>query len=200
MKVIGLTGPSGAGKGIVAAYLLDSGYPHINCDKIYHSLLESHSESTLSLVARFGEGILDKNGAIDRKKLADLVFTGHGHKKRLDDLNSITHGFVLKECRNLIQKYREEGKKAVVVDAPTLIESGFDAECDLVLVVNAPYETRLKRIIERDRITPKKAAERLSAQKDDLFYTERADFLIENSSTLDDIRTQIEKFIREKLN
>lgn len=199
MKIIGLTGPSGAGKGTAADLLAAYGVPHIDCDSIYHSLLTSGSDCTKALTAEFGMQILSCDGSVDRKKLSSLVFSGEGHEERLDRLNKITHNYVLQECRRLIEIHKQDGKRAVTVDAPTLFESGFDKECDIILVVSAPYSSRLDRITRRDGINQEKAIERLSAQKDDEFYISRADFVIENSSDLEKLKSQLEKFIREKL-
>lgn len=199
MTVIGLTGQSGAGKGTVASILKDLGIPHIDCDKIYHSLLDADSECTKALCKAFGKGILHENGSVDRKKLGAVVFTGEGHEKRLAVLNSITHEFVLQECRKLLKKHDSEGFKFAIVDAPTLFESGFHKECNIILAVVAPKKTRLERIILRDNISEEKAKERFAAQKEESFFRENADYIIENSSSKDELVSKVEKFVREKL-
>ncbi len=200
MRVIGLTGPSGAGKGSAAALLSSYDIPHINCDEIYHSLLFAGSDCTNELAERFGKDIIDSDGAVDRKKLSAVVFSKDGREKALGDLNRITHKYVLSECRRLIEKYNAMGKKAVCIDAPTLIESGFHKECNIILVINAERAARLRRIIMRDGISLEKAMDRLNSQPPDSFYTEKADFVINNSGDLNDLKKQIEDFIWEKLN
>lgn len=197
MKVIGLTGQSGAGKGCVADVLSEHGIPHIDCDAVYHDILVPPSECLDALVSEFGKKILAPDGELDRKALGKLVFTGSWHKKRLQKLNTITHGFVLERCREIIKGYENDGIKAVTVDAPTLFESGFDRECDIILVVTAPKEARAERITERDGITTDAALERISAQNDEKFYTEKADFVICNDSDLCALRKKTEDFISE---
>lgn len=194
MIIIGLTGPSGSGKSEIASLLKEKGFPHINCDEVYHSLLTPESECTGELAAFFSPEILFEDGSVDRKKLAESVFVGDGHEEKLITLGRITHKYVLGKCRDLIKEFERCGKTAVIVDAPTLIESGFDRECDAVLVVTAPKEMRLCRISERDGITREAALDRISAQKPDSFYTERADFVIENVSSRDELRERVDEF------
>ena len=189
MKIIGLTGPSGAGKGEVAAFLCEYGIPHINCDSIYHSLLTPNTDCTYEIIKEFGLCVAADDGSVDRKKLAAIV------KDWLNTLNRITHKYVLIECRKLIEKYQGEGKKAVTIDAPTLFESGFDKECDIILVVTAPEDVRLGRIEERDSLGREKAKQRINAQPNDEFYTKKADFVIVNDSDKDALKEKVERFI-----
>ena len=86
-----------------------------------------------------------------------------------------------------------------MVDAPTLCESGFDKECDVIISVVAPLDIRLGRITERDRITREKALERFSAQKSEDFFRENSDFIVENTSGTEALDTAIQKIIREIL-
>lgn len=199
MKIIGLTGQSGAGKGTAAKILEKNGIPHIDCDEIYHSMLTAGGECTSELAKHFGSEILAPDGSVDRKKLGSVVFSGEGHEKRLAELNEITHSIVLKKCRRLIEEYKGQGKFAVAVDAPTLFESGFDKECDIILSVLAHHELRLERIINRDGISREKALERFSAQKSEDFFRNNSDYVIENSDDEAELEVAIKKFIREKL-
>ncbi len=199
MKIIGLTGQSGAGKGTVAKILEKNGIPHIDCDAVYHSMLTPDGECTKELAKHFGENILSEDGSINRKRLADAVFFGEGHEKRLRELNEITHSLVLKKCREMIEEYKSQGKIAVAVDAPTLFESGFDRECDIIFSVIAPYEIRLERIMKRDEISLEKIHQRFSAQKSEDFFRENSDYIIENTAGEDELEKSIKKFIREKL-
>lgn len=199
MIVIGLTGQSGAGKGTVASILSEHGFPHIDCDKVYHSLLTAGTDCTVELSRVFGDSILTRDGSVDRKKLGAVVFTGEGHEKRLEALNRITHKYVLDECRKILDVYRNRQVKAAVVDAPTLFESGFDSECDIILAVTAPQETRLARITERDGISREKALARFNAQHSEEFFREHADYMINNSSDRASLCKEVQKFIREKL-
>ncbi len=199
MKIIGLTGQSGAGKGIVAKILAENGIPHIDCDAIYHSMLTRDGECTKKLKKRFGAEILSEDGSVDRKKLADTVFGGEDKEKNLADLNAITHSVVLKKCRELLASYKAQGKIAAAVDAPALFESGFHKECDIIISVIAPREMRLHRVMMRDGISSKRALARFSAQKSEEFFIENSDFIIENTAGEEELKNAVLKFIREKL-
>ena len=138
MLTIGLTGPSGAGKGTLASLFAVYGIPSIDTDAVYHALLVPPSDCLRELAERFGDGILSSDGTLDRKALAALVFAP-GHEADLADLNTITHRHVLSEVRRVLDMYREQGKPAVLVDAPQLFESGFDVECHHVLSENISF-------------------------------------------------------------
>ena len=197
MLVIGLTGPSGSGKSEVAKLLAEKGIPHIDCDSVYHSLISSESDCTQEIAEFFGTEVLNADGSVNRKKLSHIVFCGEDHEKKLVQLGRITHKYVLDECRNMINEFEHFGKTAVTVDAPTLIESGFDKECNVVLVVTASEEVRIERIIKRDGISKEAALERINAQKPITFYTEKADFVIENDLGRNEMKSHIEDFIRK---
>lgn len=179
MTVIGLTGPSGSGKGYVSLILARHGIPSIDTDGIYHGLISAPSPCVEELVARFGGDVCGEDGGICRATLSSIVFDP-AHPEALRDLNRITHRHVLAEVRRACARLREEGHPAVLVDAPQLFESGFDTECDLVLAVLAPREVRLGRILERDGLTAERAEARLNAQKPDSFFYENADLVLLN--------------------
>ncbi len=178
INIIGVTGPSGAGKSSLCDILKERNIPFINADELYHSLLVPESECTCALASAFGKEILDKNGAPDRRKLAPIVFSS---EEALAKLNSIALEFVIKEMRRIIDELDKKGEKNVVIDAPTLIESGFHKECNYVITVLASKETRIERIAKRDAISLEAAAQRISAQKPDHFYTKVSDFVLENN-------------------
>lgn len=180
MIVLGLTGPSGAGKGALAEAFAPYDVPQLDTDAIYHELLVPPSPCLDALVERFGEGILAQDGTLNRPVLAAIVFAPDAPKEHIASLNHITHRFILEETQKRIEKFRTAGKPAVLVDAPLLYESGFDAACDKIIAVIAPRAIRLARIMRRDSL-PREAAEaRLQAQKTDDFYTARADFVVVN--------------------
>ena len=179
MKVLGLTGPSGAGKGYVCALFADHGIPSIDCDAVYHALLVPPSACVEALAERFGKAILRADGSLDRKALGDRVFADPAE---LAALNAITHRFVLDRVREMLAELRagQTPPPAVLVDAPALYESGFDAECDFVVAVLADRKTRASRIMARDHLTAEAAERRLAAQHPDDFYTAPARFTLYN--------------------
>lgn len=184
MTVFGLTGPSGAGKGALAAAFAVYDVPHLDTDAIYHDLLIPPSACLDALVAEFGAGILAPDGTLDRRALAAIVFAPDAPDGTLETLNRITHAFILAETRRLIEAARGADKPAVLVDAPLLYESGFDAACDRVIAVLAPRRLRLNRILARDGISPIAAAARMDAQQSDDFYAVRADYVVFNGGNM----------------
>lgn len=190
MLTVGLTGPSGAGKGVVASLFARYGVPSIDTDAVYHDLLIPPSACLDELVARFGESVLTADGRLDRKALAAVVFAA-GHENDLLDLNRITHRHVLDEARRQLTAYKSQGKAAVLVDAPQLYESGFDAECDYVVAVLAPRDVRLSRIVARDGLDEARAAARLDAQKDDGFFRSHADAVLVNDGRAEALESEI---------
>ncbi len=195
MLTIGLTGPSGAGKGTLASLFAAYGIPSIDTDAIYHALLVPPSECLRELAERFGDGILFPDGTLDRKILAALVFAP-GREADLADLNTITHRHVLSEVRRLLAVYKEQGKAAVLVDAPQLFESGFDAECHYVLSVLAPRDIRLARIMTRDGLDEERASARLNAQKPDEFYRAHSNAVVYNHGEACAMETDVQRLLR----
>lgn len=196
MLNIGLTGPSGAGKGEIGSILASLGIPHMDTDRVYHDVITPPSPCLDELVAEFGRGILTPNGDLDRRALASVVFA-EGNEQKHDRLNSITHKYVLDRVRAYCAKFQNQGKAAVCVDAPLLFESGFDRECDKVITVLADRETRISRIISRDGISRERAIARINAQNDDGFYTSRADAVIYNNGDKYELEEQIKKILSD---
>lgn len=195
MIKIGLTGPSGAGKGLVSSCLSPYGIPSIDTDRVYHDLLVPPSPCLVELVGRFGNDILSPNGTLNRKALAGIVFA-EGHEQDHADLNRITHKYVLEATRRICRELAERGTPCVLIDAPLLFEAGFDAECDATLAVLASPDIRLCRIMARDHLTLAEAKARLMSQKPDDFYISRATYVIYNNGTPADIQKEVEALIK----
>ncbi|MBQ4066436.1 MAG: dephospho-CoA kinase [Clostridia bacterium] len=165
LLVIGLCGRSGSGKGYVSAVFEKHGIPAVDTDRVYRDILADKSSECLSeLIAEYGGGILDRDGRLERRSLAGIVF-GDKSGEKLKRLNDITHKYILEKTKDLIDKARESKKRAIIIDAPVLFESGFDKLCDLTVCVTAPDSICIKRICERDGRTESEAAKRLSSQK-----------------------------------
>lgn len=195
MKIIGITGPTGAGKSLLSSCLEAKGIPIIDADSVYHDMLLPPSECLNAIRRAFGNKIFSCDGKLDRAKLASIVFSS---KEKLDLLNRTVLGNVLCEIRLLISDYRRQGFDAVAVDAPTLIESGFHKECNIVISVLAPAELRMKRIIERDSLSPEKAALRVNAQKSDKFYTQNSHYVLINDGDTEKFKSDVSVLL-EKL-
>ena len=183
MKIIGLCGGSGSGKGAVCDLFLELGIPSIDTDALYHKMTSSDSPCLRALAREFGESIIDVHGKLDRAVLRGIVFSSDGENKR-KKLNEIAHKYILDRTREIIKEYECAGKRAVIVDAPLLFESGFNKECDFILCVTADEKIRVKRIVLRDGISEEDAYKRISSQitteellsKSDAFITNNGDY------------------------
>ena len=191
-KVIGLCGGSGSGKGAASAFFSKRGYLAIDTDMVYRELTEKRSACLDALVSEFGEKILNLEGGLDRKSLGAIVFSD---KEKLNRLNLITHKFILDEVRRRIEKARIGGFCGALVDAPLLYESGFDKECDAVVLMIADLEVRIARIIERDGISRDAAIMRINSQKKDDELLPIVDFVIENNGERERLDRQVSDII-----
>ncbi|SBW04288.1 Dephospho-CoA kinase [uncultured Eubacteriales bacterium] len=178
MKIIGITGPTGAGKTTALNVLAGLGGEIVDCDAVYHELLEYSEPMKRELTARFGRGILSGEGRLDRKLLGQVVFQD---QDALLALNAITHRYVGKEVRARIAVAEAEGRTAVAIDAIALIESGLGKLCHAVVGVLAPAEVRVKRIVAREGITEEYARLRVAAQKEDAYFRANCTHILENS-------------------
>ena len=178
MKIIGLTGGSGTGKGTVAARMREQGAGWVDADAVYRRLCAENREMLAALDAAFG-GVLDGTGAHDRPKLARLVFSD---PDRLRELNRITNPYIRAASRAAIQA--QAACPIVLYDAPTLFEAGADDLCERTVGVLADTETRVRRVMARDGISEQAARARILAQPDDGFYRARCDHILENNGDL----------------
>ena len=177
MKIIGITGPTGAGKTTALRALAQLGVWIIDADEVYHRLLEESVPLQMALTARFGE-LQDERGKIDRKKLGIVVF---GDPEALAALNAITHRFIGEEIDRQLSAARAEGRSAAAIDAIALIESGLGERCDTVVGVIAPAELRVRRIMDREGIPEVYARKRVAAQKGEDFFRANCGYLLENT-------------------
>ena len=177
MKIIGLTGLTGAGKSTVAQKLMAYGCYHIDADKVAREVINNNENVKNKLKEYFGDDVINEDGTTNRPLLASRAFA---NEESTNALNEITHPAVTEEIKSIIGDMEEVGYLGVIIDAIALFESGEDALCDFTVAVVAPKEIRLQRIMKRDNITEEKALERINAQKDESFFTSRADFVLWN--------------------
>ena len=177
MLIIGLTGKTGAGKTTVAAYLQQRGCYIIDGDVIARQITEKNSDILPLLREAFGDDILNENGELIRKRLAERAFSS---KENTALLNSITHPEIKRRCEKEIAFAEDNGYKVAVIDAAAILEGDCKNLCQKIVVVHADKETRLDRILSRDAITKEHAMTRINAQKDDDYYFSQADIIIYN--------------------
>ena len=178
IRVIGITGKTGAGKSVIAKQICDrepDSYV-IDADRVSHYVLNM-DEVAVALVYTFDKSILTKR-RVDRKKLAKLVFSDIVN---LNKLNEITHPIIAREIIKLIKLAKEKELKTIILDAPTLIESGINEICDEVIFVRADKDVRTTRIIARDNLTLDEARARMRFEKSDEFYERFANRIIDNN-------------------
>ena len=173
--VLGLTGGTGAGKTSALNAIRELGGTVIDCDAVYHEMLENSQEMRNAINAKF-PGVFDQDGKLNRQKLGQEVFA---QKDRLAQLNEIVFGFMTPE---LDRRMESAGDGLFAIDAINLLESGADRLCDRTIAVTAPTELRVRRIMARDGITEQYARLRISAQKPDEYYRGKCDCELNNAA------------------
>lgn len=181
--IIGLTGSSGCGKSTVADTLKELGMYRIDCDKVAHSITSS-SKCLHQLTETFGNEILKENGKLNRKQLGEIVFSD---PESLEKLNQITHPLIIQKLMEMVD---QANNPYVVLDAPTLFESGLSGNCDFIVSVLADYSVRMNRIMDRDHLTKDEAILRLDAQPDEFFYTRQSNIVIYNNHDLNALKVK----------
>lgn len=172
--ILGITGPTGAGKTTALEELKKRGYRVVDCDRLYDGMLERDESLRSALKAAFGEQIFLPDGSLDRRALSATVF---GDSRELKKLNDIVFPAVGAEVEKIIA---ENPTRGVAIDAINLIESGLGEMCDMTVAITAPVQVRAQRIMARDGITQERAMARINAQKPDKFYRKHCTFLLEN--------------------
>ncbi len=194
MLVIGLTGPTGSGKGMVAEQLRGFGLPVIDADAVYHSLLIPPSACLDELTERFGQEILTSDGILNRRTLAGIVFSDTA---ALNDLNAIAHRHVMEQIHRELERLRAENARAAVIDAPQLFEAGAERDCNIIVSVLADARLRMERIMRRDGIDAETASRRMSAQKSDTFFRTHSDYVIENNENPELLLPTVRRILSE---
>ncbi|NQW20139.1 MAG: dephospho-CoA kinase [Chloroflexi bacterium] len=190
MLVIGLTGGIGTGKTEVAHVLQELGVVVIEADKIAHQSYGPGTEAHTAIVNRFGSDVLDDTGAIDRSLLGKIVFSNVSHRKELEAI-------VWPAARNwvtaLLVEEEKRGTRNVVIEVPKLFEAGWDEIVDIIWTVESPQGMIGRRVGQRSGMSELDTEARVAAQMPRQKRVEKADTVIENDATLEDLRSQILK-------
>ena len=176
MTIIGITGPTGAGKTTALNELEKLGGVIIDCDAVYHELLKSNQALQDELQNRFGV-LIDENGMFDRKKLGGVVFHDPA---ALADLNAIAHRHVVDAVKDILAQAEAKEIPAAAIDAIALFESGLAELCQATVAITAPAEIRVERIMAREGISRAYAQSRVDAQNPEEFYTSRCQHTLRN--------------------
>ena len=181
MQIIGITGGTGSGKTTALDVLRSFGALVIDCDALYHELLDGCTEMIADISRFFPGAVVD--GKIDRKALGAVVFSD---ADALRDLNIITHRYINMELQRRLREWAMQGGKLAAIDAIELFSSNASSRCTTTVGVIADSEVRMKRIMARDRITAEYALMRIHAQRPDQYFIEHCDYILKNNGTKED--------------
>ena len=191
MIIIGLTGGIGSGKSTILSYFREHGYPCFESDKVGKKLLEVELKETV--LKLFGEEVYNAKGILDRKALSKKVFS---NSKLLEALNDIVHPAVNETFEKFKKKHQDF--PVIVKEAAILIESGSYKSCDIIILVKAPLDERIKRIVARDSVNESEVIARIDNQWEDEKKEKYADYVVENIS-LEETYEKV-KYLIKKLN
>ena len=190
MLVIGLAGGIGSGKSLLASMLGELGARVLNADEINHEVLR-RKDIVERIAARWGDDMLDESGRLNRSKLAAKVFQDESEVRELE---RILHPEVCSRIRRSIAEESESDKiRAVVIDAPLLFEAGLAELCDRIIFIESPEEARRERVTRERGWDSEELSRRERHQMSSSDKKERADIIISNSGSKEDLRKQVER-------
>lgn len=192
-RVFGLTGGIACGKSTVSRIFAEAGVPIVDADLVAREVIAPGSVGLKALTREFGN-ILLPDGSLDRGKLGALVFT---QPERRDQLNKIMLPLILYRSGELMREHLSGGTDLVCYDAPTLIEVGMHDRFRPLVVVTVPDDVQLQRLIERDGFTEAEAKARISSQLPMSSKVELADYVIENTGTIEELKTRVLQVLSE---
>lgn len=192
MLLIGLTGGIGSGKSTVAAMLRDQGIRVVDADQIAREVVEPGQPALAELVEVFGQDILNDDGSLNRQELANRAFAT---EEATNALNTITHPRIEQETQRQFDLAAAEKENFLVYDMPLLVERGLHEEMDMVIVVHADIEERVRRLVEHRGLDEDDVRRRMSHQVDDVTRLASADVLIDNNGSVDHLRKQVDDFL-----
>jgi dephospho-CoA kinase len=190
MLVIGLTGGIGTGKSEAARHMVELGAELIDADVVGHEAYTPNAEAWRRVVEAFGEGILAPNGEIDRRSLGAIVFSD---PEQLGRLNGIMHPLMASMVQKKIEGFSEQRAEVVVVEAALLFEAGWNSLVEEVWVTDAPEESVIGRLAQRNGMSEEEARRRVSAQMSRTERLSRADIVIDNSADVEGMQRTIDE-------
>jgi dephospho-CoA kinase len=195
MFVIGITGGIGCGKSSVAQICREAGLPVIDADELSRQVTAAGGVAMPEIIEKFGAGLVDGQGALDRQAMAKKVFHDH---RALDQLSAIVHRYVLEQMGLQVQKLAEKKTRAVVLDVPIPVKHGFLDICDQVWVVWASDAVRIARLAGRG-MDEKEAKRRMAMQMTKDEYTALASHVIDNDGSYEELTSQIQELLQSEL-
>jgi len=193
MKVIGLTGGIASGKSTVSSIAVEFGIPVIDADQIAREIVAKGKPALVEIIEYFGNEVLNEKGDLNRRALGKIVFHD---KKKLEELNRITHPRIIEEINNKIETCRNiERLPMIIVDAALLIETDMRKLVDEVWLVVADEKAQISRLMNRDGLSEEEAKERIQSQMSTSEKKKYADIIIENSGDLKHLKVQVKRHI-----
>lgn len=193
---LGLTGGIASGKSTIAKLLKEKGIPVLDADVRAHELMEPGAANWTKIVAEFGPDFLNADQKINRKKLGQLVFND---KEALARLNKLSHPTIKASIISSMEDYREQEARVVVVDIPLLFEGKFAELFDAVLLVDVNEATQVERLMARDQIDEATAKQKIAAQMPLEKKRKLANYLIDNTGTIEETTRLFEAFFKETI-
>jgi dephospho-CoA kinase len=191
MKVIGLTGNIACGKSVVAGMFRELGASVIDADQVARLIVEPGQPAWKEIVERFGEGVLNPDGTINRRRLGEIVFRD---AEKREELNRITHPRIIEKIRELIEEHRKEGVRVVIVEATLIVEKGgMKPIIGDLIVVTADEETQIMRLTQRVGLSREEALFRIKSQMPVSEKVKHATYVIDNSGDLEKTREQVKR-------
>lgn len=192
-KLIGITGGIGAGKSLVADLFRQAGGVVVDADLLAREVTAPGSEALKEIVESFGRRVLDERGRLDRAELGRIVFENLEARRRLE---AITHPAIASAARARFEALGRQGHRLLFYEAALLVETGRHREMDALVVVRADDEVRIQRLMRRDNISREEVEKRLAAQAPQVEKVAVADYLIDNSGSVEQTRAQVEEIWR----
>ncbi|HEY3133167.1 MAG TPA: dephospho-CoA kinase [Gemmatimonadaceae bacterium] len=189
MLLIGLTGNIASGKSEVAKMLAERGATLIDADVLAREAVRPETQALKDIVKRWGKDVLKKDGSLDRDALRQIVFAD---QNELDALNRIVHPGVTRLRDREIAQAKERGDQIVVCVIPLLFERNLVEEFDAIVLVDAPRPLRLERLVATRGLEETDAMNMIASQMPAELKRARADYVIENNGSLDDLERDVD--------
>jgi dephospho-CoA kinase len=192
--LIGLTGGIASGKSTVSRMIMEMGIPVIDADQVAREVVEPGTKALAAIIDHFGSSVINEDGTLARKQLGAIIFE---NPREREILNQIVHPAVRHRMNELKQFYLDQGETTVVYDIPLLFESNLFYLVEKIILVYVDHDTQLKRLIDRDQAGITDAKQRIASQMPLAEKRERADFIIDNSSTIEETRKQLQAIFKK---
>lgn len=197
MDVYGLTGGIGSGKSSVAEFLEDFGIPVVSADELSRVVVTAGSEGLAEVVQAFGSDVVDERGELDRRKMASIVFREPARRQQLE---AILHPRIRERFEQVLDALEKADHPITVYEVPLLFEKNLQSDMKATILVTATEETRIARVMDRDQTTKTEVRDRIASQMPESLKRKRADYIIENDGSVDELRREVrfllERFLR----